>query len=269
MERTDAGGGAPRYSYYLDGIRLRLPRHTLYIDESGNRDNAEHLVVAGILLHEDMIDGVWDRCHDIAEAHSDRPVDELKFSDMMDDGGNYPEADGCRSGPAAGILDIIRGEQMPLFATVFRKDSFGDRRFRGYDNEDHYATERVMIAALDYAATQRSKIDVVRDRCNIIRDRGITDSFDIRRVDGAGMEIRNIESYGTYRPEDSKDYKGLQFADFCAGAVARVMTWDKADCYGMIRDLLDTPLNRGVIPTFCPADGPGSPGPAFLERVGG
>lgn len=250
--------------------------YTLYMDESGSGSEAGYLAVAGILVRRGRADGIWDRCHTIAKRHSKGEVDELKFSDMINDKGNFPGADGCRKGPAGGILDIIRGEKEVLFAMIVSKGKF-PREPSDYEDEDHYATERVIIAALDYAATRRSSIDVVRDENSKKRDIKIKEALNHKRSDGAyrdgaGTVISNIEWYDRgghgYRSGNSKKCKGLQLADSCVGAIARVMNREESDCYPRIRPLLGTPLNNGAIPMFYPEDGPSSPRKVFLERTG-
>lgn len=278
MDQADMGetGIISRHGYYSGGIRLRHSEYTLYVDESGNGGKEKYFVAAGILLHEDMVDGAWGKCRAVAEEHSEGQVGELKFTHMMNGKKGFPKANGCRRGPARGILDIVEDEQMPFFATIVHKETFGDERFPGYRNVDHYATERVMIAALDYAGMNRSKVDVIRDKGNGKRDDGITETFGYDRkdgthidgthMDGGGHRIESIGSFGTYRPRESKEYNGLQLADFCASAVARVMNRGRSDCYGRIRALLDTPLNTGAVPGFYPGE-PGGPGRIFRERT--
>lgn len=243
-----------RHSYYGDGIGLYGGRYTLYVDES---QSADYFVAAGILMHKDRVCPVKDACRRVAKRHKWAEGDgEIKFSGMMSKWNKIPHRDRCGRGPIPEILDVISCEQMPFFSMVVDKEKYRRAGMNRYKGEYHYATERVMIAALDYAGGQHSDMGVIRDEGNKKADSGISTSFEITKKDCSGNAIRNLEWFHGFDTGDSKKHPGLQLADFCSGAVADVLGQGRHDCYARIRRLQDTPGNRRGIPSFFPADGP-------------
>ena len=250
------------HSYYDGGIRISRGNYTLYVDESRIQGGPGIFTVAGLLMHQDGLKAARVGCRAVMEEHGGMEggrMCEIKFSHMMGPGKGFPGADGCRRGPASGILGVIGREYMPFFCMMVDKQEFRDAKMPGYDGADHYATERVIIAALDLAGRRDRRVRVIRDRGNDKRDIDIEESLN-EGIDGSGDRIRNIASYAGYDAEESEGEFGLQLADFCAGAVARVMSQDRAvrdraGCYCMIRQLQDTPGNRRGIPAFYPPDG--------------
>ncbi len=231
-----------RYSYYDGGIGLIKDEYGLYVDESGKGEKERYYVVAGILAHQDRIDSVGHRIREVMYRHGLHG--EPKFGRMMVDE-KFPEPDRCTRGPAPEILDVIRNENMPFFAVVVDKregvpDGYKIEGDPGsHKSEDYYATERVVLMALDYAAGEQSHVRITRDRGNDGTDRRIRKSLNMTGKSGGGDKISNLGRYRGYEPADSGGSPGLWLADCCAGAVSRFLNWHDPACYERIRWLHD------------------------------
>ncbi|MDA7987046.1 MAG: DUF3800 domain-containing protein [Alphaproteobacteria bacterium] len=253
-----------RHSYYDDGIRVLPGNYTLYVDESWfpYSEEEEYFTVAGLLMHRDGVAEAERGCYEVMRGHEgleDGRMCELKFTHMMGGKEGFPGADGCNRGPASGILKVIGREYMPFFCMVVDQREFKAAKKLGYDSADHYATEQVIIEALDRAGGPGRYISVIRDDGNDKRDDDVEELLK-KGENRLGDSISNIKSYKGYSSEKSEGCRGLQLADFCAGAVARIMGperagRDLAGCYCLIRRLQDTPKNRRGIPAFYPSEG--------------
>ena len=231
-----------RHSYYDGGIGLIKKEYGLYVDESGKGEKETYYVVAGILAHQSRIDLVEHDIREVMDRHGWHG--EPKFGCMMVDG-KYPDQDRCVMGPAPEILDVIGDEQMPFFVAAVKK---GEEMPDGYkskgapdshNSEDHYATERVVLMAIDYVAGEQSHVRITRDRGNDETDRRIRKSLNKTGRSGAGDVISNLDMYRGYESADSEKNPGLWLADCCAGAVSRSLNWHDPACYERIRWLHD------------------------------
>ena len=255
--RISRTGRLSPYSRYEDGIRVLPGSYTLYVDESGVTGGGGYFTVAGLLIHQDGAEEAEEECYNVMWMHGGLEAGrmcELKFTHMMGPRNGFPDADGCRSGPACGILDIIGRGYMPFFCMIVDKKEFRETKTTSYRDMDHYATEHVITAALRHAGGRGIRINVIRDEGIDYWDEYIEESLN-SGTSAEGYRIRNRSSYRGYDREKSDEFIGLQLADFCAGATARILRSGKPDCYSRIWQLQDTPRNREAAPAFYPEDG--------------
>lgn len=253
---ADIGMNRPRrlsgHSYYDGGIGLIEGEYVLYVDESGKREKERHYVVAGILAHQSRIEGIDGSFENVRKKYGWRG--EMKFSRMMMCGASQG-ADRCGSGPVREILDIIGDEQMPFFAEAVDKRRLGSGLPGGYKNPDHYAAERVVMAALDYVEGEQSYVRVVRDGGNDGTDDRIRVSLWGTGRCGADYDIENRDRCRGYTSEDSEGNAGIRLADFCVGAVARYLNRGDPSCYDRIRWLHDARHGGTEGPVIYPPQG--------------
>ncbi|CAI9830782.1 hypothetical protein IBTHAUMO2_1090012 [Nitrosopumilaceae archaeon] len=240
-----------RHSYYNGGIGLIRGEYGLYVDESGQSD-ASYYVVVGILAHQSRIAAIKRCVEGVMRRHGGSG--EPKFWRMME-GSAFTDSDRCRSGPAPEIMDIIGDEQMPFFTAAVDRDGSGTGMLDGYGSEDHYATERVIVEALDYVASEQSHVRIIRDRGNDETDRRIRRSLNRTGRSGAGDRIANLDRYRGYEARDSEGDPGLWIADSCVGAVARTLNWNDPGCYDRIRWLQDIRIGGRTEPAIHPLQG--------------